>query len=107
MRRFRILGAALLIQGAILLVARHAVARTTSGSGREPPAPVVRLCGAQLFLQGAVMARYPTSAVLSIGIKANAIHAGSMLLPAQYRRSALWCAVAAAGSVVAAVAAQG
>jgi hypothetical protein len=107
----RVLGAAQLVLGALMLIVPRHVARATSGRGQEPPSAVVRILGGRLFVQGAVTARYPTDDVLSVGMKVDALHAVSMLLSAvtmpRYRRSALSSAAVAGGSVLAAVSARG
>jgi hypothetical protein len=107
----RVLGAAQLVLGALLLVAPRTMARATSGRWQQPPSVVVRILGGRLFVQGAITARYPTDGVLSIGMKVDALHAASMLLSAvtmpRYRRIAMSSAVVAGGSALFAFSARG
>jgi hypothetical protein len=97
----RLIGAATVALGAVLVTRPEAVAKTAAG-GSTPSVAVVRLLGGRYLVQGVAQLARPRSSVLGISAVVDGLHAASMFAlaayRADYRRPALLSAAVATGS---------
>jgi hypothetical protein len=97
----RLIGAATVALGLVLVTGPEAVAKTVAGRS-SPKVAVVRLLGVRYLAQGVAQLARPRASVLAISAVVDVLHAASMFglaaEHAEYRRPALLSGAVATGS---------